>query len=43
MSGRAFAAESIGKQYGSRWVLRAAGLWATEGSVSVLLGRPVVA
>ncbi|MDH3290640.1 MAG: ABC transporter ATP-binding protein [Gemmatimonadota bacterium] len=37
--GRILAAESIGKRFGRRWVLESAGLWATPGRVSVLLGR----
>jgi len=36
---RALAAESVGKRFGSRWVLRSAGLWASHGTVSVVLGR----
>ena len=34
-----FAAEEIGKSFGTRTVLRTAGIWATAGRVTVLLGR----
>lgn len=34
-----FAAEQIGKSFGTRTVLRTAGVWATPGRVTVLLGR----
>ena len=34
-----FAAEEIGKSFGTRTVLRTAGAWATPGRVTVLLGR----
>lgn len=34
-----FAAEEIGKSFGTRTVLRTAGVWATPGRVTVLLGR----
>jgi len=34
-----FAAEEIGKSFGTRAVLRTAGIWATPGRVTVLLGR----
>ena len=33
------AAESIGKRFGRRVVLRAAGCWAVAGQITVLLGR----
>jgi len=33
------AAESIGKSFGTRIVLRTASMWATSGKVTVLLGR----
>ncbi|NIM47782.1 MAG: ATP-binding cassette domain-containing protein [Gemmatimonadales bacterium] len=36
---RVLAAEAIGKRFGRRWVLQSAGLWATAGRISVLLGR----
>ena len=33
------AAESIGKRFGRRDVLRSAGCWAAAGQITVLLGR----
>lgn len=38
MSGYAFAAESVRKRFGRRWVLQAAGVWASAGRIAVLLG-----
>lgn len=34
-----FAADSIGKSFGSRTVLKAASVWARPGTISVLFGR----
>ncbi len=38
MSSYAFAAESVRKRFGRRWVLQAAGVWASAGRIAVLLG-----
>ena len=34
-----FAADSIGKSFGSRTILKAASVWATAGTITVLFGR----
>jgi lipopolysaccharide export system ATP-binding protein len=34
-----FAADSIGKSFGSRTILKAASVWGREGKISVLFGR----
>ncbi|HEU0015673.1 MAG TPA: ATP-binding cassette domain-containing protein [Longimicrobium sp.] len=34
-----FAADSIGKSFGSRTILKAASVWAREGKITVLFGR----
>ncbi|HEV3050358.1 MAG TPA: ATP-binding cassette domain-containing protein, partial [Longimicrobium sp.] len=34
-----FAADSIGKSFGSRSILKAASVWARPGTISVLFGR----
>lgn len=34
-----FAADSIGKSFGSRTILKAASVWATAGNITVLFGR----
>ncbi|WP_420128034.1 ATP-binding cassette domain-containing protein [Longimicrobium sp.] len=34
-----FAADSIGKSFGSRTILKAASVWGREGTISVLFGR----
>lgn len=34
-----FAADSIGKSFGARTILKAASVWATPGRITVLLGR----
>lgn len=34
-----FAADSIGKSYGSRTVLKSASVWGTEGRITALFGR----
>jgi ABC-type multidrug transport system ATPase subunit len=38
MSAYVFAAESVRKRFGQRWVLQAAGIWASAGRIAVLLG-----